>query len=70
MSKIVKGDTIKVYSKSKGGKLLASGKAKGKTLKLSTKQVGKKSGKVYVTVTKSKMTVSNRVAVSYQAERR
>jgi len=69
VSTIAKGDTIKVYSKGTGGKLLASKKSTGKTVTLSVKQLGKSSGKVYVTITKSQMTASNRVGISYKAER-
>ncbi len=64
-----KGDTVKVYNASKKGTVLATKKASGSSVNLSIKQLGKKAGKVYVTVTRSGMTESSRTAVSYKAEK-
>jgi CTP-dependent riboflavin kinase len=69
VSGIAKGDTIKVYSASSKGKLLASKKATGTSTTLSIKQLGQKSGKVYVSVTSPNLKESNRRAVSYAAEK-
>lgn len=70
VSKISKGDTIKVYKASSKGKAIVSRKATGKTVTLSVKQLSKKSGRVYVTITRSGMVESKRTAVSYRAERK
>jgi len=65
---IAKGDTIKVYNASKNWKLLASGTSKGTSSTLTVKQLGTKSGKVYITITKSGMTESSRTSVSFKKE--
>jgi hypothetical protein len=70
VSHLKKNDVIRVYSAAKRGKqLIKPVTAKGSTLKLKIKQLGKKSGKVYVTVTKSGMLESNRFGVSFKSER-
>ncbi|MDR4949921.1 PPC domain-containing protein [Neobacillus cucumis] len=63
------GDTIKVYTASKGGTLLATAKA-GSTgsVSMSVAQVGQKAGTLYVTVTKSGWTESLRTPVSFTGE--
>jgi hypothetical protein len=70
VSGVVKGDTVKVYNASSKGKLLVSKKSKGSTVSLTIKQLGKKSGKVYVTVTKNGMQESKRVKVTFKAEKK
>ena len=68
VSSIKKGDTIKVYGKASGGKLLVSKKATGTSLNLTVKQLSQKAGKVYISVTKTGLLESSRVGVSYKAE--
>jgi hypothetical protein len=70
VSGLSKGDTIKVYNASSKGKLLATKKATASSVTLSIKQIGKKSGKLYLTVTKSEMKESSRVKVSFKAEKK
>ena len=65
---IKKGDTIKVYNKASGGKLLVSKKSAGTSTTLSVKQLGKKAGSVYVSVTKSGLRESSKVKMSYKKE--
>jgi hypothetical protein len=69
VSGLVKGDVVKVYNASSKGKLLTSATSKGKSVTLTVKQLGTKSGKVYVTVTRPGMLESSRTSVSYKAER-
>ncbi|MED3946250.1 hypothetical protein [Priestia aryabhattai] len=69
VSKIAKGDVIKVYNASSKGTLLASKQSEGSSTVLSIKQLGSKAGKVYVTITNPGMSESIRTAVSYSAER-
>ncbi|MEH7073893.1 Ig-like domain-containing protein [Neobacillus drentensis] len=65
-----KNDVIRIYSAAKSGKqLIKPVTAKGSTLKLKIKQLGKKSGKVYVTVTRSGMLESNRLGVKFKSEK-
>ncbi|WP_342493210.1 hypothetical protein [Bacillus sp. FSL W7-1346] len=67
VSKIKKKDIIKVYSTS--GKLLVTSKpAKSSSIKLYVKQVGVKSGKVFVTRSSDKMLESGKQAVSFKGE--
>ncbi|MEW4194701.1 hypothetical protein Q0N41_13450 [Bacillus altitudinis] len=67
VSKIKKKDVIKVYSTS--GKLLATSKpANSSSIKLYVKQVGAKSGKVFVTRSSDKMLESGKQAVSFKGE--
>lgn len=68
VSGLVKGDVVKVYNASSKGTLIATKTSTGSTALLSIKQLGTKSGKVYVTVTKAGYTESNRVAVSFAGE--
>ncbi|PQD96151.1 hypothetical protein CYL18_06000 [Pradoshia eiseniae] len=68
VSGIQKGNQIKVYDKSSGGKLLASQTSAGTSTALSIKQLGQKAGKIYVTNTQSGYLESSRTAVSYKAE--
>jgi DNA integrity scanning protein DisA with diadenylate cyclase activity len=63
-----KGDIIKVYKAKTGGKLLAAKQATGSTVSFSIKQLGKKSGKVYVSVMHSGMAESAHVAVKFKKE--
>lgn len=63
-----KGDTIKVYNKASGGKLLVSKKSAGTSTTLSVKQLGKKAGSVYVSITKSGLRESSKVKMSYKKE--
>ncbi|MFE4425914.1 hypothetical protein ACFRH9_02290 [Peribacillus butanolivorans] len=51
------------------GSVFAKLTVKGKRVTSSIKQVGKKSGKVYVTVTKSEQKESARVLISYMKEK-
>ena len=69
ISSLAKGDVVKVYNAKSKGKVLVKGTAKSKKLTLSNKQLGKKAGKVYVTITKSGQLESGRVAVSYKKEK-
>jgi len=69
VSKIAKGDIIKVYNASSKGTLLASKESGGTSTTLLIKQLGQKAGKVYVTTTNPGMTESTRTAVNYSAER-
>lgn len=70
VSNLKKNDVIRVYSAAKRGKQwIKPVTAKGSTLKLKIKQLGKKSGKVYVTVTRSGMLESSRFGVSFKSER-
>ncbi|MEN2444796.1 Ig-like domain-containing protein [Bacillus aerius] len=67
VSKIKKKDVIKVYSTN--GKLLATSKpANSSSIKLYVKQVGAKSGKVFVTRSSDKMLESGKQAVSFKGE--
>ncbi|WEZ16766.2 Ig-like domain-containing protein [Bacillus safensis] len=67
VSKLKKKDVIKVYSTS--GKLLAISKpANSSSIKLYVKQVGTKSGKVYVTRSSDKMLESGKQAISFKGE--
>ena len=63
-----KGDIIKVYKAKTGGELLAAKRADKSTLSISIKQLGKKSGKVYVSVMHSGMAESAHVAVKFKKE--
>jgi hypothetical protein len=70
VSNLKKNDVIRVYSAAKRGKQwIKPVTAKGSTLKLKIKQLGKKSGKVYVTVTRSGMLESSRFEVGFKSER-
>ncbi|MEH6930519.1 hypothetical protein V7Z65_28140, partial [Priestia megaterium] len=66
---LTKGDTVKVYNASTKGSVLASKQATTSSVSLSIKQLGQKAGTIYVTITHSGMTESNRVAVTYSAEK-
>ncbi|MEH6922142.1 Ig-like domain-containing protein [Bacillus altitudinis] len=67
VSKLKKKDVIKVYSTN--GKLLAASKpANSSSIKLYVKQVGAKSGKVFVTRSSDKMLESGKQAVSFKGE--
>jgi len=61
-----KGDLIKVYSN--GGTLLAAKEATGSTVSITVKQLGKKSGKVYVSIIRSKQAESDRKSVAFKKE--
>ncbi|WP_066060725.1 hypothetical protein [Neobacillus soli] len=64
-----KGDVIKVYNASKGGKLLAAKQSSGAATTISISQLGKKSGKVYVSIIRSgKKAESTRVAIKFKGE--
>lgn len=65
---IKKGDTIKVYDKASGGKLLASKKTTGSSVELSVKQLGQKAGKVYMTIMNDGLLESARTEISYKPE--
>ncbi|MEH7573290.1 hypothetical protein V7176_17065, partial [Cytobacillus firmus] len=70
VSKLKKGDVVKVYNASKGGKLLAkSGKVTKTSAAISISQLGKKAGSVYITVQSEGMKESARVKVSYKGEK-
>ncbi|MCK1971943.1 hypothetical protein LNK20_04415 [Bacillus safensis] len=67
VSKLKKKDVIKVYSTS--GKLLAASKpATSSSIKLYVKQVGTKSGKVYITRSSDKMLESGKQTISFKGE--
>ncbi|GLF89488.1 hypothetical protein Saga11_07470 [Bacillus safensis] len=67
VSKMKKKDVIKVYSSNR--KLLATSKpANSSSIKLYVKQVGTKSGKVYVTRSSDKMLESGKQAISFKGE--
>lgn len=68
VTKITKGDIIKVYNASKGGKMLLSKQAKGTTDTLTLKQLGTKAGKVYISIQRSGMVESTRTTFSYKGE--
>ncbi|MDR6998657.1 hypothetical protein [Neobacillus niacini] len=63
-----KGDVIKVYSNA--GTLLAAKEATGKTAVLTVKQLGKKSGKIYVSIIRAKHSESSRVSIAFKAEKK
>ncbi|NHC39998.1 hypothetical protein G6549_08450 [Bacillus sp. MM2020_1] len=65
---IRKGDVIKIYSTS--GIPLAGKQSTGSTVTLSVKQIGKKSGKVYVSIIRSKKAESTRVSVTFKSEKK
>ncbi|MEH7307904.1 outer membrane protein assembly factor BamB family protein [Neobacillus drentensis] len=65
-----KGDTIKIYNASSKGKLLATKKASSSSTTISIKQLGKKAGKVYLTVTRTGMSESSRTAVAFKSEKK
>jgi hypothetical protein len=65
---IRKGDVIKIYSTS--GIQLAGKQSNGSTVTLSVKQIGKKSGKVYVSIIRSKKAESTRVSVTFKSEKK
>ncbi|UYG93823.1 hypothetical protein [Cytobacillus firmus] len=70
VSKLKKGDVVKVYIASKGGKLLAkSGKVAKTSAAINISQLGKKAGSAYITVQSEGMKESARVKVSYKAEK-
>ncbi|MER3123803.1 Ig-like domain-containing protein [Bacillus pumilus] len=67
VSKIKKKDVIKVYSTK--GKLLATSKpANSSSIKLYVKQVGAKSGKIYVARSSDKMLESGKQVISFKGE--
>ncbi|MCM3138390.1 MULTISPECIES: Ig-like domain-containing protein [Bacillus] len=67
VSKLKKKDVIKVYSTS--GKLLSTSKpATSSSIKLYVKQVGTKSGKVYITRSSDKMLESGKQTISFKGE--
>ena len=68
VSGVKKGDTIKVYDKSSGGKLLVSKKTTGTSVELAVKQLSQKSGSIYVSTTNSGLLESSRTKVAYKAE--
>ncbi|MGP1909986.1 hypothetical protein ACTSEZ_17575 [Metabacillus sp. JX24] len=68
VSGIAKGDIVKVYNASSKGSLLGQVTSAGTSATVSIKQLGSKSGKVYVSVTKPGMTESNRTAASFNGE--
>lgn len=65
---VKKGDLIKVYNKA--GTMLTANQAKGSTVTLYVKQLGKKSGHVYVSIFRAKHAESARVAVAFKSEKR
>ncbi|PAE25777.1 pre-peptidase C-terminal domain-containing protein [Bacillus sp. 7894-2] len=70
VSKLKKGDVVKVYTASKGGKLLAKSSKVSKTsATVNISQLGKKAGSVYITAQSDGMKESSRVKVSYKAEK-
>ncbi|MBY6037169.1 hypothetical protein KUV80_10910 [Fictibacillus nanhaiensis] len=67
---VAKGDVVKIYNTSSKGTLLATKESTDSYVSLSIKQLGQKGGKIYVTVTKSGLAESDRVAVSFAAEKK
>jgi hypothetical protein len=63
-----KGDVVKVYNAPIGGQLLGAKEVIGSTVSIPIKQLGKKPGKVYVSVIRSNMAESARLALSYKGE--
>jgi hypothetical protein len=61
-----KGDVIKVYSN--GGTLLTGKEATRSTVTLTVKQLGKKAGKVYVSIIRSKKAESGRISIAFKKE--
>lgn len=68
VSNLKKGDIIAVYNANSKGNVLAKTTAKGTSVSLNVNQLGKKTGKVYVTVTKSPLRESDRVAQTFKGE--
>jgi len=68
VSGVSKGSVIKVYNAGSKGTLLGSKTSAGSSAVVSIKQLGKKSGKVYVSVTQTEQQESSRTAASYKAE--
>ncbi|MBS4218977.1 hypothetical protein KHA96_11685 [Bacillus sp. FJAT-49711] len=62
---LVKGDVVKVYNASSKGKFLASTTSKGKSATLTVKQLGLKSGKIYISIKRANQLESARFAVFY-----
>ena len=67
ISSVSKNDTIRIYNSK--SQLLVSGKATSTSITLKVKQLGSKSGKVYITRTSTGKLESNQTAVSYRAEK-
>ncbi|BBN97866.1 N-acetylglucosaminidase [Sporolactobacillus terrae] len=61
-----KNDQLRVYNLK--GQKIAAGISVGSILKLYVRQLGMLSGKIYVTVTKSKLLQSSKTAVTYRSE--
>lgn len=70
VSGVANGDVVKIYNASSKGTVLATKEATGSSVSLSIKQLGEKSGKIYVTITKPGLAESDRVAVSFAAEKK
>lgn len=70
VSGVSKGDIVKIYNASSKGTLLATKESTSSSVSLSIKQLGQKNGKIYVTVTKPGLAESDRVAVSFAAEKK
>ncbi|MEK3806970.1 hypothetical protein MHB63_10545 [Bacillus sp. FSL H8-0547] len=68
VSGIAKGDIVKVYNASSKGSLLGQVTSAGTSATVTIKQLGTKSGKVYVSVTKPGMLESSRTAASFNGE--
>jgi hypothetical protein len=66
--KVKKGDTIRVYSSK--GKLLTKKVSSGSKATITIKQLGKKSGKLYITITKSGQKESGKTPVKYSSEKK
>lgn len=69
ISKVSKGDVLTVYTSSKTTKYIARATAKSSTVTIYVKQLGTKSGYVYITRTHSGMLPSGRTKVYYHAEK-
>lgn len=65
---INKKDKIKIYSSSKNGKQLASQASNSTSITISINQLGTKSGKIYITNTRTGMSESGRIGVSFKGE--
>lgn len=69
VSKLKKGDHIKIYNAESKGSLLASGTAKDTSLVLSVSQLGKTAGKIYASITKQGEAESDRTAIGFAGEK-
>jgi hypothetical protein len=65
---IAKGDIVKVYKAKTGGELWSAQQATGPNVSMSISQLGKKSGKVYVSIMRFNRAESSRMAIAFKGE--